>query len=227
MKKVIAVVVSCLLFVLGFSSANADFSLVQLDDLSASELKSLNSQITLAIFSQKVGFPGSRYSETLGIDLSDLTIDELTEIQSYLKNLNPMDVLEEKHVDEPEEKKKDSLKGAEICNYKLLKITVDSAEIKESKWNGKTELILKVTIDNGNDFAYEGNCHFAAINSWEVHPICSFSIQNNLKKREEVVLDITDIDVLDLTDIETMRISFLLHYASYYIVSEEVALTFK
>ena len=120
-----------------------------------------------------------------------------------------------------------TLEGAELCNYKLLTIKVDKAEIKESSWSGETELILTVTIDNGNDFAYEGNVHFASVNGWQVHPICYFSINGGLKEKEEIVLEITDIGVLNLDDIETMSMSFRLNYAYYSEVSDVATLNFR
>lgn len=121
----------------------------------------------------------------------------------------------------------DTLIGAELCNYKLLTITVENAEIKKSTWTGNLELILTIILNNENNFGYEGNCHFAAINGWEVHPICSFSVMDDLKKREEIVLELNDTDVTELDDIESLRISFLLNYSGIYVVTHDVKLNLK
>lgn len=218
MKRVIIIV--CLLCFLCVS-ASAD----QADDLIATLSDSDRAAVTSALFFANLTHrDGDPYN--VNIRFKDRTVD-LVLSQEEFDKLSAWQKGEYNHDDEDVPSETETLIGAELCNYKLLTITVDKAEIKESKWSGETELILSITIDNGNDFAYEGNVHFAAINGWQVHPICYFSINGGLKEKEEIVLEITDIGVLKPEDIETMSISFRLNYAYYSEVSDVVTLNFQ
>lgn len=215
MKKIIATIILALLFVFSIT-AEAEVTKDKLDSLTDSEKSSLKAEISIALITSKAGAKTSHYSSILDTDLSDFSADELKEIRDYLDSEQGEDLSEG-----------DTLVGAELCHFKLLSITVDDAEIKESKWNGMTELRLPITIDNGNDFDYEGCVHVATINGWQVHPYCYFTIKAGLKAKEEIVLDITGIDVVDLNDLENMTISFRLNYAYYSDVSDEVTLTLE
>lgn len=218
MKRLILIVCAlCFICV----SACAD----QADDLIATLTESDKAAVSSALFFANLTHrDGNPYN--IKIRFKDRTVD-LVFSQEEFDKLIAWKNGEYNHDEEATLSEKDSLIGAVLCNYKLFTITVDKAEIKESKWSGETELILSITIDNGNDFAYEGNVHFAAINGWQVHPICYFSINGGLKEKEEIVLEITDIGVLELEDLETMSISFRLNYAYYSEVSDVVALIFR
>ena len=215
MKKIIAIMMLALFFALSVM-AKAEVTKDMLDNLTDSEKSSLKAEIAIALITGKAGIHTSHYSSILDIDLSDLSVDELKGIQDYLSG--------EQNEDSNDG---DTLVGAELCGFKLLSITVDDAEIKESKWNGMTELRLPITIDNGNDFDYEGCVHVASVNGWQVHPYCYFTIKAGLKAKDEIVFDITGIDVDELDDIENISISFRLNYAYYSSITDEITLTLK
>ena len=119
------------------------------------------------------------------------------------------------------------LSGAELCAFKLLSIKADEAYIEESSYNGLTYLKIPVTVENGNDFAYEGIVHFASVNGWQVHPVFWFEIHGQLKSKEEIWLDITGTGVESVEDVEEIGICFLLNYAWYTCITDEVRLKLK
>ena len=216
MKKITLTLLVFCLFIGSVVPSLAEIPYEKLYALSDDERSSLDAEVYIELMMRKIGSKTSHHCRVLDVDYSTITTEELEWIQEYLQ---------EKRNENADNEK--SLVGAELCSFLSFSIVVDKAEIKTSSWSGEKELILNITLDNGEKFPMEGCVHFASVNDWEVHPVCSFNVKSGLKKKEEIKLEITDIGVEKLSDIENLSIEFLLYYRGKYIISNNVTLDLR
>ena len=212
-KKIVALL---LVLSLLFASAFAEISLDMLDALSYAERTILKINLDIAIANKKKGAGGSNYSYQLGIDLMELSIEELQRIRDYISN-QPLE-------DVPDT---DELIGAILCDYKLFTITVTDAEIRTKKYSDDIDLILYVDIVNDNNFAYEGYIDTVTVNDWQVKKYFWFNVKGGKKQKDTIELKLAGINVFSMDDIETLSISFKLLYSKYAITTDEVELKLK
>lgn len=87
MKKRFVAILLVLTLTILFSAVRAEVSLEQLDKLTESERATIRAQVFISLTAKKAGLSRSQYSEILGIDLGELTLDELAEIRDYLDGI--------------------------------------------------------------------------------------------------------------------------------------------
>lgn len=215
LSAIIAIV--CIL--ISSTAVRADIPKEKLDALSESDKTSLSSILKITILAKRVGSSGSKYSDVLGEDLSNYTLEELEEMQDYLYG-NASE-------SESEDVEKDSLIGATICDYKLFSIKIVDAEIRTRKYTNDVDLILSVEMNNRNDFDYEGYIDAVTVNGWQVDKLAWFNIKAGNKMKDDFTIKLKDLDIISLDEIESFSICFKLLYAQYYAVTDKVELELK
>ena len=213
MKKIVVLV---LILLLAACSAFAEVTTEQLDSLTPAEKTMLKINLDVAIIRKENNSVGPMNSYSLGIDLMELSIEELQWMRNYISG--------EADADTPGT---DDLIGAVLCDYKLFTITVTEAEIRTHKLSDDIDLVLYVDIVNNNTFAYEGYIDTVSVNDWQVDKLAWFKVNGGKKQKEKLVIKLNDIEVFSLVDIETLQISFKLLYANYAVTTDEVTLKLK
>lgn len=198
----------------------ADIPKDKIDTLSEHDKSTLAATLQITILTKKAGSTSSKYSDILGEDLSNYSLEELEEMRDYLSGPT-------NNGESESENETGNLIDAVICDYKLLKIKVTDAEIETHKYSGNVDLVLSVDIENGNDFDYEGYIDTVTVNGWQVDKLAWFNIKAGNKMKEDFTIRLNELSISSMDEIESFSISFKLLYAKYYAVTDTVELELK